>query len=94
MKITWRWLRFNAVGVMGFAVQLLVLGVLVSGLGLHYLPATGLAVEAAVLHNFVWHEVWTWRDRPSSAFTVRLKRLFRFHLANGAASLAGNLILM
>ena len=23
-----------------------------------------IAVEAAVLHNFGWHERWTWRDRP------------------------------
>lgn len=94
MKITWRWLRFNAVGVMGFAVQLAVLSLLVGGLGLHYLVATGLAVEAAVLHNFAWHEAWTWKDRPSSALSARLQRLFRFHVTNGAASLAGNLVLM
>ena len=25
--------------------------------------ATALAVEAALLHNFVWHQQVTWRDR-------------------------------
>ena len=30
-----------------------------------YLTATALAVELAVLNNFVWHQLWTWRDRPS-----------------------------
>ena len=87
-----RFLRFNAVGVVGFAVQLLVLAVLLR-LGLHYLAATALAVEAAVLHNYVWHERWTWRDRPLRG-GARLARLCRFHLLNGAVSLVGNILLM
>jgi putative flippase GtrA len=28
--------------------------------------ATAVAVELAVLHNFVWHHCWTWRDWPSA----------------------------
>ena len=87
-----RWLVFNAVGLIGFAVQLGVLGLLLHA-GMHYLPATALAVEAAVLHNFAWHERWTWRDRPSSG-ADRAGRLWRFHLLNGLVSLGGNLAIM
>jgi putative flippase GtrA len=87
-----RFVRFNAVGVLGFLVQLAVLALLIRG-GLHYLPATALAVESAVLHNFLWHERWTWRDRPATA-RMRLARLWRFQLLNGIVSLAGNLLLM
>ncbi len=87
-----RFLKFNGVGVMGFAVQLGLLTLLLH-LGLHYLAATGLAVEAAILHNFAWHERWTWRDRPAEP-GGRLQRLWRFHAANGLVSLAGNLVLM
>ena len=87
-----RFARFNAVGVVGFAVQLAVLGLLVRG-GLAYLPATALAVESAVLHNFLWHERWTWRDRAVTG-RGRLARLWRFHLLNGLVSLAGNLLVM
>lgn len=58
-----RWLAFNVVGSMGVVVQLLVLLTLTEVTGLDYLVATGLAVECAILHNFVWHERWTWRDR-------------------------------
>lgn len=61
--------------------------------GLHYLAATALAVEAAVLHNFVWHERWTWADRLGDNRTP-WARLARFHLVNGGVSLAGNLALM
>ena len=60
-----RWLKFNAVGAIGIAVQLAVLTLLKSGLGLNYLLATALAVEVTVLHNFFWHERFTWGDRPS-----------------------------
>ena len=61
-----RWLKFNFVGAVGVGVQLAMLALLVSGLGLGYMVATALAVETAVLHNFVWHERFTWADRTSS----------------------------
>lgn len=87
-----RFLRFNAVGVVGFAVQLGVLALLVRA-GVHYLAATAIAVEVAILHNFVWHERWTWRDRRTPGRTWP-GRLARFHAVNGGVSLAGNLLLM
>ena len=49
-----RWLKFNAVGAIGVAVQLSVLAALIQ-LGTHYLAATALAVETAVLQNYYWH---------------------------------------
>ena len=86
-----RWLKFNAVGAVGLAVQLGVLWLLERVAGVQYLLATVLAVEAAVLHNFVWHQLWTWRGRPKQSMWVRL---LRFHLANGAVSLVANFVLM
>lgn len=82
-----RWIKFNAVGAIGIAVQLAALTLLKSGLGLNYLLATALAVEATVLHNFLWHERFTWGDRPA---TDRLKRLLTFNLTTGLFSIAGN----
>jgi putative flippase GtrA len=89
-----RWMAFNLVGVLGVLIQLATLAALTGWLGLHYLVGTGLAVEAAVLHNFIWHERWTWSDRVGDDKTGMWKRLVRFHLANGALSVGGNLILM
>jgi len=88
-----RWLRFNAVGAIGIGVQLAALAVLKGLLRLPYLTATALAVEAAVLHNFVWHERWTWKDRRQAGGSV-LSRLVRFHLGNGLVSIAVNLVAM
>ena len=87
-----RFIRFNVVGLLGFVVQLAVLWGLVHG-GVHYLAATAIAVEAAVLHNYLWHERWTWRERDARGGD-RLRRLGGFHVLNGAVSLAGNLALM
>ena len=58
------------------------------------LIATFPAVETAVLHNFIWHERWTWIERTRLSGGGVLGRLFRFHLANGLISIAGNLVLM
>ena len=95
MTSTFRvWLRFNTVGAIGIGVQLLVLTLLKTGLGLNYLAATAVAVESAVLHNFVWHERWTWSERTKVNTHGMFGRLVRFHLANGLISIAGNLALM
>ena len=86
-----RWLAFNGVGALGVLVQLAVLALLVYGASIHYLVATAIAVEAAVLHNFAWHQRWTWRDRPAASNHEVGVRLARFHLLNGTISLVGNL---
>lgn len=86
-----RWMKFNAVGGVGIVVQLLVLAGLKSGLHVHYLLATGVAVETAVIHNFFWHEKFTWRDRTAGKSFIRF---LKFNLTNGLVSLLGNLVLM
>jgi putative flippase GtrA len=85
-----RWLKFNLVGGMGIAVQLLMLFALKTGLHLDYLIATVLAVETAVVHNFLWHERFTWADRAGAG----LARFLKFNLTTGVFSIAGNLVLM
>lgn len=90
-RLALRWLKFNLVGGLGIVVQLGCLALL--RFWMHYLAATALAVEIAVLHNFAWHERFTWKDRPGGG-RERLMRLVRFHLGNGAVSILGNIGLM
>lgn len=83
---------FVTVGALGFALQMTLLAWLVHGCHWSYLVATAVAVEAAVLHNFAWHERWTWRDRAGSLdLRALLARLLRFQIGTGLASIAGNL---
>ena len=85
-----RWLKFNLVGGIGITVQLLMLILLKTGLHFNYLIATALAVETAVVHNFLWHERFTWADRADRDLT----RFLKFHLTAGLFSIAGNLAFM
>lgn len=87
-----RWWKFNLVGAMGMVVQLAALALFARMASGHYLVASAAAVELAVLHNFVWHLHYTWRDRwDDSNWRVQL---LQFHLSNGLVSLLGNLVLM
>jgi putative flippase GtrA len=95
-----RWCRFNFVGGIGIGVQFAALFLLKGVLHVNYLAATALAVEAAVLHNFVWHGRFTWADRNKHSRAEnrgkqrQLARLLRFHLSNGVVSILGNVTLM
>jgi putative flippase GtrA len=115
-----RWGKFNLVGAIGIGVQFATLFSLKTELHFQYLVATAIAVETAVLHNFVWHKRFTWVDRISAdrlQCTTSQKqnarstetnlgrnllglspgffrRLWRFHFANGAVSILGNLAMM
>ncbi len=93
-RILRRWLAFNAVGLLGILVQLGMLLLLTGVIRLHYMLGTALAVESAVLHNFFWHEHWTWADRTAGDKSGLLVRLLRFNFSNGIFSLVGNLLMM
>lgn len=83
------WLRFNAVGLLGIGVQLAALQFYRNHLGWNYLLATAMAVETAVLHNYVWHCKWTWRERQADSSS-----LLRFQFTTGLVSIFGNLFAM
>ena len=92
MNVFVRWGKFNLVGAMGMVVQLGALALINRWTGGHYLYASAAAIELAVLHNFVWHLHYTWRDRRDESSL--LAQCVRFHLSNGAVSMLGNLAIM
>jgi putative flippase GtrA len=102
-----RWGKFNLVGAIGMAVQLGALAVLNQLWPGHYLVATAAALELTLVHNFIWHVHYTWRDRSPTrdgrnAFRMGQSdvrgalagQFIRFHLSNGLVSIVGNLALM
>ncbi len=93
MSVMGRWVRFNAVGVVGMGVQLGSLAVLSRWVGGHTLVATAVALELTLLHNFMWHRRYTWRERGAEGDGM-WGQLVRFHVSNGVVSLVGNLTLM
>lgn len=89
-----RWLKFNAVGGIGIVVQLITMVVLIHEFHVNYLLATALAVEAAILHNFLWHERFTWADRVQISARESAGRFLKFNLTTGTFSILGNMMLM
>ena len=88
------WLRFNLVGAIGLGVQLGTLALLTTVFHVEYMLATVVAVESSVLHNFVWHERFTWAERRSGRWGNSCARALHFNMTTGAVSIGGNLLLM
>ncbi|HEY7292133.1 MAG TPA: GtrA family protein [Vicinamibacterales bacterium] len=91
--------KFGAVGAMGFVVQVAVLAALTSLAGWTWLPATVVSVEFAILHNFLWHERWTWAHRGDSTLrgsstAATWRRFVKFNTGTAVTSMAGNVALM
>ena len=82
--------RFVLTGLLGFVFQIAALWLLISLTTMHYAVATVIAVEAAIVFNFVFHERWTWRDRtgPQGA----MGRLLRFNALTGVTSILGGVV--
>lgn len=64
-----QFLRFCLVGGSGVVVDMAVLHGLAVGLGWNVSLSKVCAAETALLNNFLWNEVWTFREAMSS--TVR-----------------------
>ena len=91
-----RWMKFNVVGWIGIGVQLAALALFKSKMHFNYLIATAMAVEITILHNFIWHEHYTWQDRRERNLGLRgvARRLLKFNLTTGTFSIAGNVAAM
>lgn len=93
-RLVARFGRFNLVGLMGAALQLVLFDLLMERFGLSAVVAAPIAVEIVILHNFFWHERFTWRGQRTVGLRQRAIRLGRFHAGNALISLAGNTLLM
>ena len=74
-----RFLKFCVVGGLGVLVNMVLLWLLTEVAGLFYLVSSAVAVECAILNNFLWNEVWTFRDRVLGGSAGRLGRLLKFN---------------
>jgi putative flippase GtrA len=87
--------RFVAVGALGLVVQIAILAVLTAVLHWSWITSTIVAVECAIVHNFVWHTRFTWSSRRQvSRSDGCAERFVRFNFASAITSIAGNVLLM
>jgi putative flippase GtrA len=80
-----RFLKFCVVGGSGVIVDTAVLHLLVQGCGWNIESGKVCAAETALLSNFFWNELWTFRDLTGSDANLSgvTRRLLKFHLICG-----------
>jgi putative flippase GtrA len=79
--------KFCAVGVSGYAVNLLVYTALLDGADLHYRTAATGSFLVAVTNNYLWNRLWTFRHRRGH-FAYQGLRFLIVSLVVYAANLA------
>lgn len=77
-----RFLRFGVVGFSGVFVDMAVLYLLHTTVGLNLTRSKILAGEIAILNNFIWNDAWTFSDVAQSqkGWGARLRRFLKFNL--------------
>ncbi len=83
----WRLLRFGAVGGMGVFVNMGMLYLLATVMGVQPIVAAAMATEAAILSNFLLNDRWTFVDALQSSSWQR--RFIRYNIfASGGLGLS------
>lgn len=77
-----RFVRYCLVGASGVAINLGIVWLLRHEETLGKLRSPAVGIEFAILNNFLWNELWTFRDRASVAARLRdrIKRLISFNI--------------
>ena len=84
-----RFLRFCAVGLSGVIVNEVALWFFTAVGGFYYIYASLLAVELAIVNNFVLNDRWTFRDRSCQqrGRENSIKRFYQFNLICGVGAI-------
>ena len=91
IKILRKWVRYNAIGLMGLGLQLILLFLLTRFVHLNYFVATLFAVQCALIHNFLWHQRYTWKENVVCSKKESVMRFVRFNSSSGTLAIISNL---
>lgn len=79
----------------GMAVNTALLFLFKGVMGIPLIPASLLAIEIAILHNFIWLRYWAWSDRKTDNQRPPFwKQLIVYNLATGAVDLMANVTIL
>jgi dolichol-phosphate mannosyltransferase len=87
-----RFLKFCLVGGAGVVVNMGMLYLFTDIVGLYYLLSSIIAIEIAILNNFFWNDIWTWRDRRKRGGVQFFKRLIKYNISANFSSFVGNIV--
>ncbi len=87
-----RFLRFGVVGFSGIVVNFGFYVILHDWAGIYDLLSLALAIELSILNNFIWNELWTFRDRRRGGISIYLARMAGFHISSGLVAMSVQLL--
>ena len=87
-----RFLKFCTVGAGGVVVNMFFFWLFYKKLGMYSLVASFLAIQLAIINNFLWNDKWTWKERRKPGAGEFSKRLAKFAFASNLVSALGNLV--
>ncbi|GBF81432.1 glycosyltransferase [Aphanothece sacrum] len=82
LSLSARFIQFCLVGFSGLFVDIAIFSFLRKGLELGLTRSTIISAEVAIINNFFWNDLWTFRDisRQQPGKRQRIKRLIKFNL--------------
>ena len=86
--------KFLLVAWMGMVVNSGYLYVFKGVLGVRLIPASMMAIEIAIIHNFIWFRHWAWKDRKSENRQPFFKQLLMYNVATGIVDLSANVTIL
>lgn len=76
--------KFMLIAWLGAVVNTACLYFFKGVLGIRIIPASILAIEIAILHNFIWYRYWAWRDRREENYQPFWPQFLKYNLATGS----------
>jgi len=86
-----RFIKFGIVGGSGILVNMGFLWFFTEICGLYYLISSILSIALAMISNFIWNDLWTWRDRREPGVKAYFLRMAKFITVSSIAGYVGNL---
>ncbi len=95
LPLLFRGTKFMIVAWIGMLVNTGCLYFFKGVLGVRLIPASVMAIEIAIIHNFFWLRFWAWGDRGASdGRPPFVKQLLIYNVATGAVDLAANVTIL
>ena len=91
--LTKTFLKFAIVGGSGVIVNMLVFLILTNYTSIHHLVASAIATEIAILNNFTWNHLWTFRRRGKMNILVRIAAFHGSRILGLIVTVAGLYVL-
>lgn len=85
-----RVIKFGVVGGSGVIVNAGIFYALTKSSTIDYRLLSPIAIECAIINNFLWNHLWTWADKKTVRKRHVFQRLLKFNLSSGLTALVVN----